>query len=193
MTVIAIERTDSLSATAAGRRLVTRPGVRYDDVAAVLTQGLSLATAGAVMPDTLAATWARVELLAQRGPAATIEARGPGDSSAPGAARAVLAVGGVAERLAGVAEAWAIVGVRVPELGWGFRVVRAVRRLLDQWLAAGPWRRVDCGVPAAPATVEKFLAWVRALGFEPEARLAQACADGGDLIVCVRLPREEVC
>jgi hypothetical protein len=116
---------------------------------------------------------------------ARLLARGPSASVWAGG-NTLLALGGLAERFPGVAEAWAIIGDAVGRHDLGFRFTRLARGLFDQWIRAGRWRRIDCGVPAAPQSVVRFLAWTRALGFEPEARLERACADGHDMIICVR-------
>jgi hypothetical protein len=162
--------------------------VRYDDLRALLAQGPNRAEALSVMPEGLEQTWERVQQLLRRGPSAAVEARWRSDLAALGYERDLLALGGVAQRFPGVAEAWAVIGARVTELGVGFRFVRFARRLFDRWLEEGRWHRVDCGVPAAAGSVGTFLAWTGALGFAPEARLQRACSDGSDMIVCVRFP-----
>jgi hypothetical protein len=160
--------------------------VRYDDLAALLAQGPNRPEALSVMPEGIEQTWERVQQLLRRGPSAAVEVRWRSDPAQLGYERELLALGGVAQRFPGVAEAWAVIGARVTELGLGYQFVRFARRLFEQWLEAGRWHRVDCGVPAAPGSAGKFLAWTRALGFEPEARLQRACSDGSDMIVCVR-------
>ncbi len=166
----------------ADRRLEARPiSPELAELRALAAQGPNRLEAETLMPGTIEQTIIRLRQLLTAGPSAAIWVPGT-----------ILGLGGIAERFPGVGEGWAIIGAEVTRLGLGFRFVRFARRLFADWIRAGHFHRVDCGIPAHRPTVDRFLAWVEALGFAPEARLARGCADGEDVIVCSILPEGNV-
>jgi len=142
-----------------------------------LAGALNAEAASGLMPTGPNATVERVKLLTGLGPSSMV-------SAADGTP---LGMGGCAELLPGVAEAWALIGYEVTRRGLGLRFARFARWQLDQWIRQWPaWHRVYACVPAGS---DRFDAWARCLGMRYEARLRQARTDRGDLKIYVRFPK----
>jgi hypothetical protein len=140
-----------------------------------LADELNREAAAGLLPGGRWAMYRRLRLLRALGPSAAVRTAGG----------VLLAVGGIAETLPGVGEAWAVIGRAVTREDLGFRFVRHARRLFDGWTAGGRFHRVGAFVPATDA---RFVAWVHALGLRYETSLEAATATADRVLVFAVFP-----
>lgn len=139
-----------------------------------LAGGPNVPAARGLMPPTRWQVFRRIRLLRTLGPSWTVYADG-----------ALLAGGGLAETVPGVAEGWTVVLPIVGRRALGFRLVRFVQRFLAAEIRVRGYHRVWA---CCPAYAREITGWLHGLGFAAETRLARATADGQDVLVFVILP-----
>ena len=148
------------------------------DDAGLLSAQLNMADATHVMPDSVEKLLERTRFIAEMGPSASIYW---GDH--------LIACGGLAETLCGVAEAWAIVGADVTRLALQRSFARLAKRLLADWVFQNDYHRIYCCVPA---TSPKFYKWALFLGFQYEATLQWAAGRNVDMWIFAKLIQKEI-